>query len=306
MQLAWIETFIAVADHGGFGAAAASLYLSQPRVSAHIAALEAEIGAELFDRSQRPVSVTPAGTRMIAYARDILHTVERARADVPGAMQRLVGDVVIGTYPSAGAMFLPGVIAAYRGEHPDVAITLIELPVMELDDALAEGRADLIIRPAAAHASPVGIQSHVLWREPMCAVFAQDHPLATASSLVVADVLQHPLVIAGLRTGGEIWRFLEERGASHEIAMVADQPATQVGLVRERIGVGLMNALTAAATDTHDVVVRRLDDAALSREVRLYWRSRSPSDAAVRMFRRFVIDAPVPRGTVRVTTQPGK
>ena len=89
------------------------------------------------------------------------------------------------------------------------------------------------------------------------------------------------------------------------MSAVADQPATQVGLVRERIGVGLMNALTAAATDTRDVVVRRLDDTALSREVRLYWRSRAQSPAAVSMFRRFVIDAPVPQGTVRVTTQSG-
>jgi len=294
MQLAWIETFIAVADHGGFGAAAASLYLSQPRVSAHVAALEAELGAELFDRSQRPVTLTPAGQRMAAHAREILRSVERARADVPGPPQRLVGDVAIGTYPSAAAVFLPPVIARFRAEQPDVAITLVELPVVALEEALADGTTDLIIRPIAPHPTLSGTQSHILWRESMCAVFRPDHPLALNPAMTFADVLRHPLVIAGSRTGGEMWRFLSEQHSRPEIALTADQPATQVALVREGVGVGLMNALTAAATDTTGIIVRPLDETTLSREVRLFWRNRARFTPAAAALRRSIIDAPIP------------
>lgn len=298
MQLAWIETFVAVADHGGFGAAAASLYLSQPRVSAHIAALESELGVELFDRTQRPVALTPAGQRMATYAGDILQSVERARTEVPGAPVHLGGDVAVGTYPSAGAMFLPGVFAAFRRAHPDVVVTLVELPAVGLDEALADGAADMILRPTAPHPTLSGTQSRVLWREPMCAVFPVDHPLAATPDVTLTEVLRYPLVIAGHRTGGEMWHYLAEQERPPRIAMTADQPAAQVGLVREGLGVGLMNLLTAASTDTTGVVVRTFDERLVIREVRLFWKQRAQVSPAVLAMRRSIMEAAAPVGTL--------
>src|SRR5260370_11874110 len=61
LQTAWLRSFLAVADKGGFGAATLVLHLSQSRVSAHIAALEHALGVTLFDRQARPVCNTGAG-----------------------------------------------------------------------------------------------------------------------------------------------------------------------------------------------------------------------------------------------------
>src|SRR5260370_20207258 len=61
LQTAWLRSFLAVADKGGFGAATLVLHLSQSRVSAHIAALEHALGVTLFDRKARPICTTEAG-----------------------------------------------------------------------------------------------------------------------------------------------------------------------------------------------------------------------------------------------------
>src|SRR5260370_11415398 len=61
LQTAWLRSFLAVADKGGFGAATLVLHLSQSRVSAHIAALEHALGVTLFDRQARPICTTEAG-----------------------------------------------------------------------------------------------------------------------------------------------------------------------------------------------------------------------------------------------------
>jgi DNA-binding transcriptional LysR family regulator len=53
VQIEWIHAFLAVVDRGGFTAAAVHLYRSQGRISSHIASLERELGAQLFDRDQR-------------------------------------------------------------------------------------------------------------------------------------------------------------------------------------------------------------------------------------------------------------
>ena len=72
MELDWLETFLAVVDRGGFTAASTHVHRSQSRVSAHIAALERELGTRLIDRTRRPATLTAAGRIFAGHARDII------------------------------------------------------------------------------------------------------------------------------------------------------------------------------------------------------------------------------------------
>src|SRR4051795_2217969 len=80
VELAWLETLLAVVDRGGFTAASATLHRSQSRVSGHIAALERELGVRLFDRSRRPTTLTPAGEVFLPYARAAVQNIGSAKA----------------------------------------------------------------------------------------------------------------------------------------------------------------------------------------------------------------------------------
>src|SRR3954452_149850 len=80
VELVWLETLLAVVDRGGFTAASATLHRSQSRVSAHVAALERELGVRLFDRSRRPTTLTPAGEVFLPYARAAVQNIASAKA----------------------------------------------------------------------------------------------------------------------------------------------------------------------------------------------------------------------------------
>ena len=70
VELDWLETFLAVVDRGGFAAASEAVHRSQSRVSAHIAALERDLGVRLIDRAHRPARLTAAGEVFARHARE--------------------------------------------------------------------------------------------------------------------------------------------------------------------------------------------------------------------------------------------
>ena len=82
VSLLQLETFVAVAEERNVGRAARRLHLSQPPVSRHLSALEAELGTRLFERTSRGMRLLPAGQALLPRARDILGAVEAARRAV--------------------------------------------------------------------------------------------------------------------------------------------------------------------------------------------------------------------------------
>ena len=82
MSLEQIRYFVAVAEEGHVGRAAKRLCVSQPPVSRQIQSLEAELGAHLFTRTPKGMTLRPAGERFLEHARQVLSAVETARRSV--------------------------------------------------------------------------------------------------------------------------------------------------------------------------------------------------------------------------------
>ncbi len=124
MNLIVLRTLVAIAEHGSFAEAARVLHLSQSAISTHIQALEAELGAALFDRSKRPPVLTDAGTATVAGAKDLL-----ARYDIFRSGLSRAGDVQgrlrLGAVGSTLTGLLPSALTTIRARHPGLHIEVV-------------------------------------------------------------------------------------------------------------------------------------------------------------------------------------
>src|SRR5690348_16868409 len=126
VKISWIRSFLAVAEHGGFGAATSKLHLSQSRVSAHIADLEQLLGFALFERRVRPTALTEPGRMFALHAREALEQLEEGIKAARAVARPGYGHLVVGSYPSVSSVFLPGVLATLRTSQPAISVELLE------------------------------------------------------------------------------------------------------------------------------------------------------------------------------------
>jgi DNA-binding transcriptional LysR family regulator len=295
----WIVAFVAVAQHGGFSAAAKALYRSQPRVSNHVAALEQELGVKLFDRSAHPAALTPEGRALLPHAQHILQRFAML-SDLGSEAGLVRGEVRVGTYPSAAAYLFPLAVRRLQRTHPEIRLILREGPSMALGAALATADVDLVVRPVMPLLSDDRMASTVLWREPLVAVVATAHRLAGAPYLRLAQLARFPLVTIGESADGVGRQFeanlaFAQAGLSPTIAFQTNQPQTLVSIVRHGLGVGVTNALAMTTANTDGVALIPLADALCERRVALWWRADDAASMAVETARKAIAAIPGPR-----------
>jgi len=298
-RLEWIASFVAVARHGSFSAAAAALYRSQPRVSSHIADFERTLGVKLLDRSLQPVRLTPEGRALLPHAEAIMRRLailDEFSPDDDGAVH---GEVRIGMYPSAAAYLFPPVVQRLRERHSQVTTLLREGPTLALEAMLASGEIDLAVRPLMPLASDRRLASTILWREPLVAVLPERHVLASARTVRLANLAKLDLVTIG-ETGGARQREFETdyafayAGLIPHIMFQTNQPQTLVSIVRSGLGVGVTNGLAMTTANLHGLRLVPVRDASCQRVVALFWRGDHPASAAVAAVLRVVTSAPAP------------
>jgi LysR family transcriptional regulator, benzoate and cis,cis-muconate-responsive activator of ben and cat genes len=183
MELRQLRSFVAVVEEGSFARAAQRLFLSPPAVTAHVKALEREVGARLLERS--PFELTDSGKRLMTCARTLLEAERRALqvADAPGEDEVLR----VGVMGHGSAELTPATIAAFARAKPDVTVRLVPLSFQEHVSALVERRVDVaFVRPAPVDER---ILSDVMTTESRILVTSRRSELAAAASVSIEEVL---------------------------------------------------------------------------------------------------------------------
>ncbi len=192
MDLRQMEVVIAVAEEGGFSAAARRLHVVQSAISSTVRALERELGAPLFHRTTHRVSLTPAGHAFLPAARATLEAAEEARAAVDLAQGELRGEITVGVMQGLYAGLAPA-LADFHREHPGVTVRLRQAPVDDIPQALREGAVDLAIAALDAPQSR-GLTTRLLLREDMVLVTAPAETPRPARPTTLAEAGRLPLV----------------------------------------------------------------------------------------------------------------
>jgi DNA-binding transcriptional LysR family regulator len=155
-----LRTLVAVAESGSVREAARRLTVTEPAVSAALAALAREVRAPLVERDGRGLRLTPAGDAYAAYARRILGLHEEALAAARAGGDAGRGLVRVAAVPTAGEHLLPTALASFLAAHPAVDLRLEVSPSERAWAMFAAHEADVMIggRPPA-HATDAVIRA---------------------------------------------------------------------------------------------------------------------------------------------------
>ncbi|OLL76824.1 Cyn operon transcriptional activator [Pseudonocardia sp. Ae168_Ps1] len=139
------EYFLAVVEHGSMTAAAGALYISQPTLSVAIRKLEQQLGATLFERSTRALTLTDAGRSLLEPARQILVDIDRAQRTVRDVVSLRGGELAGPAVPAHAVDPLPALVARLRERLPDVRVVLRSGSTDAVETDLRAGRCEAAI-----------------------------------------------------------------------------------------------------------------------------------------------------------------
>src|SRR5918993_4661248 len=115
-----LQYLVALRDHGHFGRAAESCFVTQSTLSASLRELESLIGVTLVERTRRVVRFTPLGIRIADKARRVLREAEELADMARAAGQPLTGELRMGVIPTIAPFLLPVLLPRLRRDWPDL------------------------------------------------------------------------------------------------------------------------------------------------------------------------------------------
>jgi LysR family transcriptional regulator, hydrogen peroxide-inducible genes activator len=269
MELHQLRYFVAVAREGSMTRAAASLFLAQPTLSIQIRKLEQDVGAKLFERLARRVVLTAAGEAFLEHAEKALDELAQGREQVAEVVGLREGRLALGVLPSVGAYLLPAVLAAFRAEHPAVAVRMVEHDVSrDFEQLVQSGELDMAVTRMPVTLTGLGCRTLV--REPIVALLPPGHPLRGSAEVALRELADEDFVCMhsgyGLRTLTD--QLCDGAGFTPRVVIETGQLSIVHGMVRGGVGVALLPRLAATGAE-HVVPVA---DREARRELGVVWR----------------------------------
>lgn len=217
MELRELAAFREVARLSSFSRAAHRLGYVQSTVTAQIQSLERDLGVQLFDRLPRSVVLTQAGNALLPAADQLLSLVAEARAAATSAAAETsqpTGTVSVSAPESVLTYRLPGVLQRLRLECPGVIVDLRPTPIGRFRSttrrAIEQGEVDIAV-VLDAKLRPDGFAVQVLAPEPISVIAPAGHPLASARTVVPADLDGVALLLPEAPDQGCVYRGQFER-----------------------------------------------------------------------------------------------
>ena len=179
MNINQLRYFVTAAENRSFSKAAAKHFISQTAVTQQIQALEESLGVTLFDRSTRPIKVTPAGNLFLVDAKAILERVNYSINRVQEASVGFVGNLRIGYTKGYERSKLSNTLRAFHDKYPNVLISCYRCDTDTLATGLQNNEFDIIFTWDSTELSKDrSIAAHVIERSPLVVALYNSHPFS--------------------------------------------------------------------------------------------------------------------------------
>jgi len=270
-----LQALTAVAAEGSVARAATRLGWSQPTVDYHLRALDQLVGSPLVSRSPRGTSLTAAGTLMLERGSEILALSERALADVRELAHMGRTRLRFGSFPTAAARLLPGIVARLDevGIELDVMLEEIAPLVARVNQHTLDAA---LVYTASGYALPFRSEvqtTHVL-TDPLLLALPTQHPAAVGGDVDLAALLalENDSWVFSATPGDTLDDVVLDAFASagrrFDVAIRTDDYSVALGMVAAGMGVALIPQL-AVGTVPDGAVLRTISDPRFAREILL-------------------------------------
>ncbi|XXK32595.1 LysR family transcriptional regulator [Rhodobacteraceae bacterium nBUS_24] len=245
MDIRQLECFVAVADELHFRRAGERLGLSQSALSERVSALEHELGARLFFRTIRQVSLTQTGSEFVQDAKRILADIEKAISNVRHTAESDLRHIRVSGVDEAISMLLPKALIAFRLTDPKVHVQVLETASSEQHaQELIGHRTDVAF--VRTPQQDDFITSELLHRQPVLVVLAYTNPLSGSASLSASDIANQPIVgypkHARPILHEALWSGFRQIGAQPNIVCEIIDKSTMLQFVAQGLGIALAPA----------------------------------------------------------------
>lgn len=242
-----LQAFCKVFELRSFSRAGEHLLLSQPTISAHVAALEKELDTRLLDRMGRDVMPTAAGKALYEAAMQAFAALDSARSEIRLMCDEVAGDLTLAASTIPAHYLLPEVMAAFRREHPGVRFRLVVGDSHSIMARVAEGEAMLGV--AGMREELPGLNFTRLLNDELV-IIAPPGLVPADQELAAADLAALPWVIRpeGSGTGRALAAGLAGLGVdvrNLEHAAVVDSTQAVLQCVSAGVGVSVTSRLAA-------------------------------------------------------------
>ncbi|MFN2602572.1 MAG: LysR family transcriptional regulator [Gemmatimonadaceae bacterium] len=250
-ELSQLRAFVVLGEELHFGNAADRLRVAQPALSQQIRRLESRIGFQLFNRTSRRVSLTPAGQSFLARARVMLDDLENAIQSGQDISRGQVGTVRVGYVALAMLSILPAIVRDFRSHQPGVRLTLHELSSAPQIDSLMRGELDVAVQTGMQKDKT--ISCFELRRDPLTVILPRDHPHARSHSMSASVLRQDSLIIFPRRQAPALYDEITSICRKAEFTPMIAQEAQSWHMIAELVSSGIGVAIGPQSIERYRV-----------------------------------------------------
>ncbi|MDH7798708.1 MULTISPECIES: LysR family transcriptional regulator [unclassified Beijerinckia] len=287
VSLRQLRAFVAIAEAGGFAAAARKLHLTPSALSLLIKELERGIEVRLFDRSTRSTVLSLAGSEFYPLARKLLEDLGRALESTQDLQRKKRGTLRIACTPLYAATTLPQLFLRYKQRYPAITVYVLDSLNQQALARVQSGEADLGIVPQRE--TPLELQQQSLLADRIWLICRPDHPLAARSRVTWAQALKEPMINLTLdftkRLQADLFKHSDAlvMNPAHEVSFIT----TALGLVQSGFGVTAQPGRALSLIGAFGLVARPLVAPVVDRQLSLFFprgHELSPAAASFRDF----------------------
>lgn len=236
MDIATLNAFISVARHESFSKASEHLFITQPAISKRVAALEEELGAQLFNRIARRISLTEAGKQLLPKAQELVSQAEDMQRYATNLSEEISGNLSIAISHHIGLHRMPPILKEFNQRYPTVNLDIRFEDSDQAFNAVEQGDIEFAVI-TLPQTLPKQLNKETIWQDELAIVVAVDHPLSKSNHADFAALANYPCVLPSRDT--ETYQIIQREFNQHALELNVQMETNNLETLKMLVVAGL-------------------------------------------------------------------